>query len=172
MLNSTKARIIGALALALIGAAMFSQGVGLAGPPGSASVNFGQEGVGSLANNPNELARGHDESGEAVDTLVPRTVVISAGGEVSFKNAGGVHQIAIYGDGTSPDDIDTDDKIGIPPFFGGAPRFINDDTNRLDVGAVAGDLSFVFDEPGKYLIICAFEGHFVGRDMYGWVQVK
>lgn len=145
----------------------------LAGPPLEATVNFGQEGVGSSANNPNGLARGHDESGEAVDNLVPRTAVISAGGEVLFDNAGGVHQVAIYGDGTSPDDIDIDDKIAIPPFFGGvAKRFIDDDTNRLDKGSVAGDLTFVFDEPGTYLIICTFDGHFVGRDMYGWVRVK
>ena len=87
MITSVKFRIIGAVVLSLIATAMLFQGVGFAGPPMSASVNFGQDGVGS-GNNPNGLARGHDESGEAVDNLVPRTAVISAGGEVYLTMPG------------------------------------------------------------------------------------
>ncbi|MDA0771094.1 MAG: hypothetical protein O2821_12875, partial [Chloroflexi bacterium] len=140
-----KYRLIAALVVALVGSAIVMQGIGFAGPPSSATVNFGQENVGSLANNPNGLARGHDESGEAVDALVPRTAVISDGGSVEFITSG-VHRVAVYAAGTSPDDIDETALVTLPPF--GFPRFI-DDGNALEIGGGGQNLTFSFSSPGK-----------------------
>lgn len=142
--------------------------------PLSATMQFGQTNVGS----PFPPPQGHDRSSHAIDNLVPRTVVIGAGGTVTFNvPAGSVHQVAIYDDGTKPQDIDTTDTTaggaGCPPV-----PLIDDDTNRIAVlGAqpCAGgptSPSHTFDDPGRYLVICTFVIHFVEFQMYGWVEVK
>jgi hypothetical protein len=70
--------------------------------PDSATIQFGNDGVGSHFPPPS----GHDASGNARDNLIPRTVVIDKGGPVTFKiGFSGVHQGAIYADGTEPGDI-------------------------------------------------------------------
>ena len=56
-----------------------------------------------------------------------------------------------------------------------APLLIDDDTNRVAsyTHACGGPWSVErqFDEPGKYLVICAFLPHFEVQ-MYGWVIVR
>lgn len=104
----------------------------------------------------------HDDSAFANDSLYPRTVVISAGGEVLFDNAGGKHRVAVYDAGTEPGDITVN---------GPGPN-VNDGDDRLALGVEAADLTFVFADPGRYLIICNFAPHFTGRNMYGWVIVQ
>jgi plastocyanin len=157
-------------------------GGGGAGQGGSgratAVVQFGKADVGS----PFPPDSGHDQSGHAKDDLVPRTVVISEGGTVTFNVPPGVHQIAIYEPGTDPGDINTSIRTTLaaaagcagPPVVN-APLVINDPDGRVATLAVPcfqpTQVSFTFPTAGKYLVICSFVPHFeVG--MYGWVDVK
>lgn len=141
------------------------------GPPSTATVQFGRNELGSPFPPPEE----HDASTHAKDALQPRTVVISAGGTVTFSVAS-FHKIAIYEPGTTPDEIDTTllEPSGAPfPF----PPIINDPTGRITRGALAlpgPDVAFswTFDEPGRYLVICEVLPHFAAMGMYGWVIVK
>ncbi len=140
-------------------------------------MQFGKPNVGSdFPPNPP-----HDQSAHAKDDMVPRTVVIDKGGEVTFKTFG-VHQVSIYAPGTEPGDIDTTDLVlmptgcprpGPPP---GAPLLIDDDTNRikdypLPCGPAEREVKHTFTEPGRYLVICSFLPHFQVQ-MYGWVIVR
>ena len=142
-------------------------------PPATATMQFGKD-VGS----PFPAPSGHDQSSHAKDSLVPRQVVISQGGTVTFNIVGSVaHQIAIYQPGTKASDIDVTTLA--PPGIGCPPiSLINDPVGRvaiLDDQPCAGGattLSFTFNEPGRYLIICTFLPHFRDFDMYGWVTVK
>ena len=142
--------------------------------PSTASVEFGQGNVGS----PFSPTSGHDQSAHAEDNLVPRTVVIDAGGTVTFKTFG-VHQVAIYDSGTTPEDIDTTDLVLTPancPQPMGDALMIDDDTNRLALfaqpcGPNPREVEYQFMEPGRYLVICAFLPHFEVQ-MYGWVEVR
>ena len=146
-----------------------------AGPPLTATVRFGLD---SQTGSPFPVPLGHDESSHAKHTLVPRTVVISQGGTVTFVIDSPVHQVAVYEAGTEPGDIDA--TILTPGGMGDCPDIpLIDDMDGLV--AVLGDqpcaggptmVSYTFDEPGRYLVICAFLPHFADDDMYGWVIVK
>ncbi|HEY7450067.1 MAG TPA: hypothetical protein VH702_18055 [Vicinamibacterales bacterium] len=121
--------------------------------------------------------------------VIPYVATIKAGGSVNFVISG-LHQIAVYGRGTKPEDIH--EAIGpgpfIPPFpvlppntraMQGPPflPLISFATNRLYVGPDPSLLPLDrvevvhFPEPGRYLVICAFLLHFVDN-MYGWVRVR
>lgn len=90
----------------------------------------------------------------------------------------GFHVVAVYDDGTTPDDIDT--SILVPNRPMGTPPIINDSTNRiyrgldpllLPAGAAQDRVESVqFSEPGLYLVICAVLPHF-DEGMYGYVRV-
>ena len=164
---------MGIFALGIIISAAYVTTVA-AGPPDSKTVKFGQNPGNRpppgrpceedpAPGKPSCFPSDHDESAEADDTLVPRTVAVSAGGSVLFDNAGGVHRVTVYDAGTKPKDIDSSLGAGID---------IDDPTDRLAWGARRADLQFQFDEPGKYLIICSFRSHFEDREMYGYVIVK
>ena len=135
----------------------------------TATVQFGLTDVGTSY----PPSADHDASAHARDNLVPRTVVIDQGGTVTFNVPAGAHQIAIYAPGTTPEDINTAALTTSCP--GSAPRLINDATNRIALithacGA-AWQAHYIFEKPGRYLVICAFLPHFeVG--MYGWVEVR
>ena len=139
-------------------------------------VKFGMNEHGS----PFDPAVGHDHSTQAKDLLVPRTVVISAGGRVQFE-IDPFHRVNVYRAGTAPDDIDVSKLINFvsgPVFI---PNFVIDDpTNRI---AQSPPFQFAIDQtwttpvgtfntPGRYLVMCNFLPHFVANDMYGWVIVK
>jgi plastocyanin len=102
--------------------------------------------------------------------------VIDQGGTVTFHTFG-VHQIAIYDDGTEDEDINTSLTLPPPPSCPPVP-LIDDPNNRLAVlGAqeCAGGpttLTYTFKEPGRYLVICDFLLHFTEADMYGYVVVR
>jgi len=145
----------------------------LAGPDSSATVRYGNLKAGS----PFPPAE-HDSSFNAEDNLIPRTVVISRGGSVSFT-VDGFHQAAVYGPGTTPEDIE------VPPFGPPAdPNFdnilVNDGEGRVFLGpsplgppvAPHTTPAGTFSEPGKYLMICNVTPHFAFANMYGWVIVK
>ena len=138
-----------------------------AGQDGSAAVRFGNPDAGSPYQPPLFF---HDSSSNATDNLIPRTVVIPAGGNVTFTVAG-FHQVAVYDAGTQPEDIK------VPAF---PPNLqINDPTNRLDLQpgppGVQGPYTpptGTFSRPGRYLILCNITPHFAVDKMYGWVIVK
>lgn len=141
-----------------------------AGVPAEATVVFGRDQLGTDFFPPGS----HDASFHATDAVQPRTVVIAAGGTVSFLVAE-AHKIAIYEPGVTPRDIDATnlESPGTPfPF----PPIINDATGRIvRDGLVFGPavpFSWTFDQPGKYLVICEVLPHFVESKMYGWVDVK
>ncbi len=138
-----------------------------AGPDESATVQFGNPDAGSPY--PPPEFEGHDSSSNARDNVIPRTSVISAGGNVTI-NVVGFHQPAIYAAGTTPEDIT------VPPFPVPFNLFINDPDGRLELGpAVPGPWEVpagTFNEPGRYLLLCNITPHFAFFNMYGWVTVK
>jgi hypothetical protein len=110
-----------------------------------------------------------------VHQLIPFLTTIKAGGTVNFIVAG-FHNIAIYGPGTKPEDIDSTIRIDVPGAPPGFPQLINDDRNRVFRGAagitVPQDRVEVvqFPKRGLYLVICAFLPHFLD-EMWGYVRV-
>jgi plastocyanin len=144
-----------------------------ASTPLAATVRFGNDTVGSKFPPPS----GHDQSGHARDTLIPRTVVIDSGGTVTFVMGGPVHQVAIYDDGTRPDQVSraaTVIKGGCPPvpYITGAgdPNLVAVVGEPMCAGG-ASSVSYTFNTPGRYLVICAFIPH-LDLGMYGWVEVR
>ena len=152
------------LAVAAVG--LIVPAVVAAGPDDSAMVRFGNPDAGSPFQPP---VFDHDSSPNATDNLIPRTSVISAGGNVTFVVAG-FHQPAVYRAGTEPEDITVP---AFPPNL-----FINDPTNRLALGPAAGvqgpwtPPAGTFSTPGRYLVLCNVTPHFAFVNMYGWVIVK
>jgi plastocyanin len=141
-----------------------------AATPSSATVQFGLVDVGTGI-------FGHDRSGPANDTMVPGTVVIDAGGTVTF-NIVNPHQIAIYGDGKRPEDVDTTALGPMPagcPNPGGAALIVDDDNLEAAYNQPCNQprtpIVHQFDDPGRYLVICSFNPHFQ-LGMYGWVIVR
>lgn len=103
----------------------------------------------------------HDQSLHGKDRIIPGTVVISAGGTVTFQVNRG-HRVAVYDDGTRPEDI----TVTSGPF-------VLDPTNRLALQpAPTPTYSYTFTTPGRYLVICAITRHFAVANMYGWVIVR
>jgi len=104
--------------------------------------------------------------------------------DISQKDSGGVnfiissnHVVAIYDDGTRPEDIDTNLLV---PGITTAGGVIDDPDKRIYRGANetaptgARDRVEVvhFSKPGTYLVICAIRNHFVNDRMYGFVVVR
>jgi plastocyanin len=147
-------------------ASMSAQGL-----PLSAEMKFGDPTTGS----PFAPAEGHDASVHAKDKLVPRTVVIAAGGTVTFQVAP-VHRVAVYDDGKTPEDVSLQNLLPAPIL--GIPDFqIDDAADRLALQSAANFLSprvftHTFPNPGRYLVICVTTPHFVTGDMWGWVIVQ
>ena len=139
-------------------------------------VKFGQNEHGS----PFDPPLGHDHSTQAKDLLIPRTVVIPVGGQVTYE-IDPFHRVNVYRAGTAPSDIDVSkliDFVSGPVFI---PKFVIDDpTNRI---AQSPPFQFAIDQtwttplgtfnvPGRYLVMCSFLPHFADNDMYGWVIVQ
>jgi plastocyanin len=104
--------------------------------------------------------------------LVPYEVTIQAGGTVNFIISG-FHLIAIYDDGTRPEDINPNIlTAGTTP-----PGFIADTNHRIyrgvDPRTVSQDRieAVNFPKAGTYLVICAVRPHFVNDGMFGYVRV-
>lgn len=141
--------------------------------PNDATVQFGLVDVGSGF----PPSAGHDQSRHSNDTMVPGTVEIDRGGSVTF-NIVNPHQISIYEPGTRPEDIDTSIRSAMPagcPNPGGNALITDPDglvASWADpCNAPRQPITYQFDEPGRYLVICSFDPHFqIG--MYGWVIVR
>ena len=140
---------------------------------GPATVQFGLVDVGSDFPPPT----GHDQSAHASRTMVPGTVVIDVGDRVTF-NIVNPHQISIYGPGKRPEDVDTSIRAAMPagcPNPGGNGRITDPDglvASWADpCNAPRQPITYQFNVPGRYLVICSFDPHFqIG--MYGWVIVR
>ena len=162
----------------------------ISGPLATATVSFGAWASG---------ARSFSEQGAAaelpnhVHALIPNEVKIKAGGTVNFIIAG-FHQIAVYGDGKTPDMVNKTNLI--PVTIPAGPPLINDPVGRvyrgidptvlpllrgpLQQGPVGPPFQPVlhdrvevvhFPDPGTFLVICAVLPHFE-EGMYGWVKVN
>ena len=107
--------------------------------PLSATVRFGNDSVGSKFPTPS----GHDNSGHARDNLIPRTAVIDQGGTVTFVMGGPVHQVAIYDDGTTPEQVSRQATI-LKPKCPPAP-YITDQTLVAGTKIKAAHLSELRD---------------------------
>jgi hypothetical protein len=110
-----------------------------------------------------------------VHQLLPYATTIKQGGSVNFVVAG-FHQIAVYGPGVKPEDINASIVVpapGAPPTL---PPFIADPANRIYRGpfplTLPQDRTEVvhFGKRGIYLVICSFVPHFDDQ-MWGWVRV-
>lgn len=119
----------------------------------------------------------HDRSFHAKDKIVPRTVTIDRGGEVRFE-IGPEHQVAIFEPGTEPEDIDATQTVEDPALPGPLERIVFDEGRvALSPGPTGGHTTWTtpdgtFDEPGRYLMICTTNLHFLDAEMYGWIEVR
>ncbi|HET6342653.1 MAG TPA: hypothetical protein VFG78_10785 [Gemmatimonadota bacterium] len=145
-----------------------------AGPGLEATVQFGLA-AGDVGTD--FFPGSHDRSFHAYDSVRPQTVVIAAGGSVTFEISLAVHQVAIYEPRIRPEDIDVTEVEPIPalPFL----TRITDDDGLVIRGPDQQFAGFewktppgTFDEPGTYLVICTTVVHFVDSNMYGWVIVQ
>ncbi|MBA3356488.1 MAG: twin-arginine translocation signal domain-containing protein [Pyrinomonadaceae bacterium] len=138
------------------------------GTPRSATVSFGawKTPLDRFTTAPPPSANHHE--------LIPTTVEIQAGGTVNYIISG-LHNIAVYDDGTQPGDIDI--HLLTPP-APPLPRQIDDPNGRiyrgLDPRALLPTLDRVevvyFEHPGTYLVICSVLPHFL-EGMFGFVSV-
>jgi plastocyanin len=104
----------------------------------------------------------HDASFHGKDRVIPGTVVIDAGQRVTFRVYPG-HRVAIYKDGVRPEDISPNNP----------GPFVLDPTNRIALQAApVPSIFWTFNQPGRYLVICAVKNHFFIANMYGWVIVR
>ena len=116
----------------------------------------------------------HDQSSNAKDNIVPRTMVINQGQSVTYE-VNGVHWPAVYQVGIDDEDISTatSPAPGCP-----TGQRLNDATGRvfqtancLPNGATFTVPASTFTTPGRYLIICQVPPHFA-QEMYGWILVR
>ncbi len=92
----------------------------------------------------------------------------------------GNHVVAIYDDGTRPEDIDPNMLVQAEPPITLGGGIIGDPDKRIYLGAnqtgATGARDRVevvhFSKPGTYLVICAIRSHFVNDGMYGFVVVR
>jgi plastocyanin len=184
--------MIGVLTLCGIGLTV-SSAMAIDGPLANATVSFGQWDPNDpdlIPTNPGEVpldrllqdpgvGRGNNHE------LIPNTATIKAGGAVNFIISGG-HVVAVFDDGTEPEDITDTTSIepatSCPQTAGGILTF---STGRIYRGpcfapAASNTTSDVrrdgvevvqFKKPGTYLVICARKNHFVNDDMFGFVRV-
>jgi plastocyanin len=147
------------------------QHAAVTGPLASATVSFGQwqsdPPFDRFPSNNDRLRNNHQ--------LIPGEVTIKAGGSVNFIIAG-FHLVLVYDDGTQASSINSAKTIPVtvPP----GPPLIDDDTNRiyrgLDPSARGGVQDRIevvhFTKPGRYLVACGVQPHFL-EGMFGFVRV-
>lgn len=119
----------------------------------------------------------HDQSFHAKDKIVPRTVVLDQGGEVRFE-IGPEHQVAIFEPGTRPKDVDATETVEDPELPDPLERIVYDEGRvALSPGPTAEHTTWTtpggtFAQPGRCLMICTTNLHFLDADMYGWIEVR
>ena len=106
--------------------------------------------------------------------LIPYRATIKAGGSVNFIISG-LHQVAVYAPGKTPEGIDTSVLRLTTGTIAGV-ALINDGVKRIYAGPDPGGLPLDrvevvhFPDPGLHLVICAVELHFIAK-MWGYVNV-
>ena len=162
-----------------------AQHAGTSGPLATATMTFG---AWRTDMTPPTDRHANPQSSPAINShpVVPHQVTISEGGTVNFVVAG-LHQIAVYDNGTQPADINT--ALSAPD----APNLIDDPNGRIYRGPNPNPLrapvsvgtpptiqhvvwrdrveAVQFANPGTYLVICTVRSHFVDHQMWGWVRV-
>jgi plastocyanin len=164
--------LVGGAAIEALAAQGHDHGKEIDGPLANATVSFG-----AWPTEPpfDRIAAPPPGPPRNVHELIPYTATIKAGGTVNFVIAG-VHVVAVYGPGSTFESVDGSITMPLPGAPAGFPPVINDSVNRIYRGAnpvmLSQDRTEVvhFDEPGTYLVICAFQPHFLER-MHGWVKV-
>jgi plastocyanin len=153
------------------------------GPLANATVSFGQW----QSNPPLDRFPTNNDRTRNGHQLIPNEATIKAGGTVNFI-IGGFHHVLVYAPGTQPGDINATltTTVTNPP----GPPLINDPTNRVYRGIDPSTLPLLrgpagstpanlqdrvevvhFANPGRYLVICGVQPHFVNDAMFGWVKV-
>lgn len=170
--------IIGGLLSLCATGLSFSSSFANDGPLANATVSFGQWRTDREPPVDRIAVPAPTGPGFVVDELSPSTVTIKAGGAVNFVISG-LHNVAIYDDGTEPEDITV--AAPFPPLGGAAGGIIDDPTNRIyrgfDPNLIPNDhqrdrVEVVnFPNPGTYLVICGVVNHFVNESMFGYVKV-
>ncbi len=140
------------------------------GPLASATVSFGQW----KTDPPIDRFGGPPPPETNAHLVIPYVATIKAGGSVNFIISG-LHQVLVYGPGTTMESIDDTNLI---PSGEGFPPLIADPNNRVYRGPNPTPLFPTLDRveiirltnPGVYLVVCGVLPHF--RDnMHGWVRV-
>jgi len=156
-------------ALFAIPSAVLAQGQGNCSP---SLICFGRPDTGSTFFPPGE----HDQSSNAKDNIVPRNVTVPVGTDVRFV-VQGLHLPAIYDVGTTPDSLSTAPSAPAPNCQPPLPTIADQPGQLWQVGACVAPGTTVtapgaiFDRPGRYLVICEIQPHFL-TGMYGWVTVR
>lgn len=146
----------------------------LSGPLAGATVAFGAWPA-SAATPQNRFNVPSAPAAPNAHALLPYVTTIKAGGAVTFAISG-FHVVAIYGPGTTPEDINPAITIPLPGAPPGFPPAIDDPNNRIYLGLNPFPLPqdrvevVQFTQRGRYLVICAFVPHFADR-MWGYVRV-
>lgn len=162
----------------------------ISGPLATATVSFGawRSGIDRFPNRGQTAGLPNNEH-----ALIPNEVKIQAGGTVNFIIAG-FHLVVVYGDGTTPSDINT--SLVILPTTQGMPPLIDDPANRVYRGIDPSVLPLLqgpvqqgpmgppfqpvlqdrvevvhFPDPGRFLVICGVLPHF-NDGMVGYVKVN
>jgi hypothetical protein len=178
------------LVLTFIGIGLtVSSAIAIDGPQANATVSFGQWQTDTpldriVADPPMGAGNNHE--------LFPQIATIKAGGSVNFIISG-AHVVAIYDDGTQPEDINTtniETDPGCPATNATqAGGVLSDSNGRIYRGPCHTSSPFTttaprrdgvevvqFSNPGTYLVICARKNHFLNPttqqfEMFGFVRV-
>jgi hypothetical protein len=196
--------IMGLAAMLCLGLAAPSA-MAIDGLPANATVSFGEwnpNATNLISDNPGEVPLdrlvGDPGMGRGnTHELIPKITIIKEDGSVNFVISGG-HIVAVYDDGTRPEDIGlaTEPDCPSPPPPGGftapcsptnamgqiAGGILSDSDNRIYRGAFLnlvrrdGVEVVQFTKPGTYLVICARKNHFFNPEtqqfeMFGFVKV-
>jgi plastocyanin len=112
-----------------------------------------------------------------LNELAPKVVTIKAGGAINFAISG-FHNVQVFGDGTTPEDIGQNPPVILGGMGGG---IIDISDNRIyrgwDPNLVPNTFErdrievVHFEEPGTYLVICGVRSHFTDSAMFGYVRV-
>ena len=144
----------------------------------NATVSFGlwetDPPLDRFAGNP---AMGAGNHHEVIPNVSRINISRTDSGGVNFIIISGNHVVAIYDDGTRPEDIDPNLLV---PGIMTAGGVIDDPDKRIYRGVnetaqtgVRDRVEVVhFSKPGTYLVICAIRNHFVNDGMYGFVVVR
>jgi hypothetical protein len=172
--------------LSMVGILIFG-GIGLTvssaaatdGPLANATVSFGE--WKSDFSPPLDRIVGDPAMGAGNNhELNPQIATIKAGGSVNFIISGG-HVVAIYDNGTQPEDISLGNTEPASTCATTAGGVLSDSNKRIYrgpcfTGRRDGAEVVQFAKPGTYLVICARKDHFFNpatRDfeMFGFVKV-